>query len=194
MQKTTIATQKINNIQEENIMNNQLTIHHAVAQAKIQKLVPFQNGAIFKIKYKTSTVPAKQFYNGTNNDFVVKYNEILVRTGCNYNNLKKVIAKGPRTLTEKDRKTLEARTEHELWLIPNKLKYNSNTDKYYLVVYPVDSKFHKSVYYHNDIHISGDCYDALVPPSKRRKLTGEKPIMLTINVENIISINGKEVK
>lgn len=193
MNKAIINNPKFNKNQEENIMKNQLTISQAIVAAKIQKWIPMQNGAIFKIKYKSTTNPAKEFRAKTGDDVIVKYNEILVRTGCNYGNLQSVIAKGPRVLTEDARKKLEARAEHEFWLIPNKLKYNSNTDKYYLIVYPITSKFHKSSYCHNSTLITGEQYDALVPPSKRRNLTGEKPTMLTINVENIISINGKEV-
>lgn len=194
MNKAIINNPKFNKNQEENIMKNQLTISQAIVAAKIQKWIPMQNGAIFKIKYKSTTNPAKEFRAKTGDDVIVKYNEILVRTGCNYGNLQSVIAKGPRVLTEDARKKLESRAEHEFWLIPNKLKYNSNTDKYYLIAYPITSKFHRSSYQYNSRLITGEQYDALVPPSKRRNLTGEKPTMLTINVENIISINGKEVK
>ena len=90
----------------------------------INKMNAKKNGTWFSVKYKSQpTVKANFKKLGIS---VVKYSENVVRTGVAYDRIGAVIRK---KLAE-NYVPAPARENHNEWVIPNKILFNNNTNKY----------------------------------------------------------------
>lgn len=93
----------------------------------IEQIAKIKNGTIARISYKKE-VPVKAEYKKLGYA-VTKYVETSVRVGVNYHNIASVIArKAKEVITNTSKKS------NYQWVIKNKVKYNTATEKNYVVV------------------------------------------------------------
>lgn len=85
-----------------------------------------KSGAFMRLQY-TSEVPIKSAYKKEGYE-VRKITETTVRTGVSYKNLK-AVKDSPQVTT--------SRVNNYVWKLHNRIKYNTNTNKYYISVAPI---------------------------------------------------------
>lgn len=115
---------------------------------KILKAVDeINNGTFFRIKYnkKIGLAKKKCKSNGIDPDslLIKKVVETTVRTGVKYSNIKKVIEE----LKNRDSSEQRNYTNNYISIKENKVKFNSNTGKYYLCVAPISKGANTKVFY-----------------------------------------------
>lgn len=185
-----------NNKKEDKSMKNTnittLTPEEQEMKAKFERIFGnIRNGSFFSITYKTSKVPVKQYRALMSTDVVTKTITTQFRMGVDRQKTKRFLAKVQRPMSEASAKAQETKKENEVWLVPNKLKHNTKTDNYLVVLSPFNTKSYKATYSRNGHPIGKDTYDTLInaKPSNNEALD-----YLTISMKNIIAVNGKEVK
>lgn len=138
----------------------------------------FKNGTFQKIKYK-SEMPLKAEYRKQGYE-VVKITQSVGRLGVNYKHMK---GYQPPTHPHK--------VNNFSWIIPNKLAYNSATKKLYVHVAwaPHPSKVTYEVY--KDGLLVGNELDSNMVIDSYFK--GDKPLIKSILLDNIIEIGGVAV-
>lgn len=94
----------------------------------IEAVTGIKNGTIARVVYKTE-LPVKAAYKRQGYR-VIKVVETSGRFGVNYNNISTVIAR--KALQEEQEST--PRTNNYQWLIKNKVKHNTATNKDYIVM------------------------------------------------------------
>lgn len=144
-----------------------------------------KNGVFTRFGFETQ-VPVKA--NMKDNISITKTTFITGRTGVNYNNLKAV--------KERENKSTVKRTNNYSWIINNKLKYNSNTDKYYLQVATNKNANIKCFY---QVYKNGKINVYNTKKSLQEKFgeycinsyfkEKEEPAVMSINIDNVIKIN-----
>ena len=149
---------------------------------KIKKL---RNGTFFHIRYMSQMkVAAEYAHNGIQ---IIKVVDTTSRTGVNYGKIKGVVSKYPDEYTPKKPTAWS-------WIIPHKLKYNDNTKKEYLCLYPIHKLPHRVKYLliNKDLAVTTynnieDISHYLQPSQLTRSKSGGK----TINIElsNILQID-----
>ena len=98
----------------------------------IRTFVNIKPGTFTKFAYR-SEVPVKAKYK--DNVKIVKYSKAIGRFGIKYTNLKSV----KEQLSQVPKKDYK-KNPNEYWIFKNILKYNKNTDKYYMTVYTSQHK------------------------------------------------------
>lgn len=162
------------------------------SETVIETITNMENGKLFRICYE-SDVSLNAATKKLGTIKIKKIVEATVRTGVEYNNIERIVEK-------KENRPADAPvrnyTNNYKWLVPNKVKYNSNTEKTYIQVAPLVSGGNKKVKY---IMINGDSETFIEPkdfeetvkeyvlPSYFKK-SGEAPEVMTLNCENIIRI------
>lgn len=128
-----------------------------------------------------------------------KLTETSVRLGVNYHNIASVKA---RKAAEGDKPKAERANSYS-WVIPNKVKYNSNTGKTYLQVATLNGGHNtKSQYLVYDPHIGWILFEKaewelseyyLMTDSKSRESrSGDKPDVYTITIDNIFKLGKSQ--
>jgi len=145
-------------------------------------------GRICRIEFE-SEVPVKAVYK-KQGIRVIKCIKTSVRCGVSYSHLPNVIAKR----SEEGYKASE-RTNNFEWVIPNVLTHNTNTNKDYLYVAPMKKNSRTSVIYKiiEDGIVKEASYfnkDYAIDSYWTKK---EVPDIMTIAINNIKKINGKEI-
>ena len=146
-----------------------------------------KNGVFTRFGFETQ-VPVKA--NIKDNISITKTTFITGRTGVNYNNLKAV--------KERENKSTIKRTNNYSWIINNKLKYNSNTDKFYL---QVATNKHNNVKSFYTIHKDGKFFICATKNQLQKRFgeyclnsyftnNKEQSPVLTVNIDNIIKVNN----
>lgn len=149
-----------------------------------------RGGTINRVTYKTE-VPLKAEFKKQGYK-ITKIVESSVRFGVNYHNIASVIAR-------KAEETINtvARTNNYEWVIKNRVKHNTKTDKDYLVVANLPINANKKVKYILEGSIIGTLdmgsevdgpYKDIILDSYLKKSNDEREIK-TISFDNIISIN-----
>lgn len=151
-----------------------------------------KGGTIVRITYKTE-LPLKAEFKKQGYK-ITKIVEQSVRFGVNYHNISKVIERKANT----EPKEQTPRTNNCEWVIKDRIKYNKNTDKEYLVVANLPEHSNARVKYILEGSIVGtiDMGDEIVPNYKNivrdsyftPSMTGGE--VKTISLNNIITING----
>lgn len=156
-----------------------------------EQLSKIKNGTFMSVEYKSS-LPVKSEYKKQGVE-ITKYSKIVVRTGVAYSNLKSVIERRAKE-TATDAQPKVQRTNNFSWVIENRIKFNSNTNKEYvaLAVVPkmraISSRYEVKT---ADGIVSCDSFDKnLVIDSY---WTDKNVDILTIATDNILSINGVRV-
>jgi hypothetical protein len=153
-----------------------------------------ESGRFFRICYE-SEVPLNAATKKQKNVHISKVVETTARTGVEYNNIERVIE---RKETKSDDAPVRAWTNNYEWVIPNKVKYNSNTKKNYLQIAPITKGGNTKVKYvistdGNDIEVDPSNFESVakdyVIPSYFNK-RGDVPEVMTINCENIVRIDN----
>ena len=187
-----------NNKKEDKTMKNNVTSattftpEEQEMKAKFERIFGgIKNAHFFSITYKTSKIPVKQYRLKTETDVATKTIDTQFRIGVNRTHTKRYLAKTQRPMSEASAKAQETKKANEVWLIPNKLKHNTQTDNYLVVLYPFDTKKHDVTYSRNGHSITKETYDAL---TNAKPGNGELLDYMTISMKNIIAVNGKEVK
>lgn len=93
-------------------------------------------GEFFRITYK-SVLPLKAEFKKQGYS-IVKTTEATVRTGCDYDNLESV-KEAKEEKTQNGITESKPRTNNYQWVIEDKVSYNTNTDKYYLRIAPLNN-------------------------------------------------------
>ena len=106
----------------------------------MKKIEKIPAGRYFRMRYLSKLPVKKQFVD--EGISVVKIVDITTRTGVRYSNIASVINKEKTRTTEK-RET----TNNYEWIIPNRIKYNTNTRKYYFVTAPTTRGAHPHATY-----------------------------------------------
>lgn len=156
-----------------------------------------RGGNIGRITYKTE-VPIKSEFKKQGYK-ITKIVETSVRFGVNYHNISSVIARKNESVT-----TTRNTTNNYVWLERNRVKYNTNTHKHYLVVASLPVGHHTKVKYILEGSLIGTLdmgceidgpYKHIVLDSYLRR-GNEYNEIRTISFENIITINkiGSKVK
>ena len=154
----------------------------------IKKIENLKNGKFFRIRYMTNMKVLAEYANkGVQ---VIKIVETTSRTGIKYSNIKGVNSEYPLEYVAK-------KPTAWTWVIKNKVKYNDNTKKEYLCLYPVhriESSNSKVRY----MLINGELdktfiYDNLADVEmyiRPSQLHNSNPArMINIELSNILSIN-----
>ena len=156
-----------------------------------------KGGRIIRITYKTE-VPLKAEFK-KQGYIITKITETSVRFGVNYHNISKVIERKANA----EPKTSSNRISNYEWIIKDRVKYNKNTEKEYLVVANLPEHQNSRVKYILEGSIMGtlDMGDKIDGPYKQMvrdsyftpSITGGE--VKTISFSNIININdiGKKV-
>ena len=187
-----------NNKKEDKPMKNNVTSNTTFTpeeqemKAKFERIFgSIHNGSFFSITYKTSKVPLKQYRALMSTDIVTKTITTQFRMGVDRQKTKRYLAKTQKPMSEASAKAQETKRENEVWLVPNKLKHNTKTDNYLVVLSPFNTKSYKATYSRNGHPIGKDTYDTLI---NAKPSNGEVLDYLTISMKNIVAVNGKEVK
>ena len=153
----------------------------------IKKIESLGNGRFFKIRYMTNMkVLAEYAKRGVQ---VIKIAETVSRTGIKYGHIKGVTSEYPDQYVPKKPSAWS-------WVIKNKVKYNDNTKKEYLCLYPIKGKQHTKCRYMlineqlSKTFIYDDIRDVemyLRPSSLTPSSSGGK--VINIELSNILSIN-----
>lgn len=158
----------------------------------IESIDKIHNGCLVRVTYK-SEVPIKAEFRKQGYR-IIKITETSGRVGVNYHNIASVIARKSENLVE----NTTSRTNNYEWVIKNKVKYNTNTEKDYLVLANFNKGHHTKTKYIVCGSIMGtlDCGDELPVGYKdmiqnyylnRGDSVGE---VRTVAFENILSINN----
>lgn len=95
----------------------------------MSRIEELPNGRFFRMKYLTKLPVKAEFEKeGT---VVMKVVETTCRTGVAYNKLAAVIAKVTKKIPAADKEN------NWEWILPNKVKFNTNTKKSYFVIAPI---------------------------------------------------------
>lgn len=151
----------------------------------IKKIENISNGTFFHIRYMSPMkVAAEYAHNGIQ---IIKVVDTTSRTGINYGKIKGVVNKYPNEYVPKKPTAWS-------WIIPHKLKYNDNTKKEYLCLYPIHKLPHKVKYLLINKDLEVTTYNNIEDIShylQPSQLTHSKSGGKTINIElsNILQIN-----
>lgn len=155
-----------------------------------EQLSKIKNGTFMSVEYKSS-LPVKSEYKKQGVE-ITKYSKIIVRTGVAYSNLKSVIEKKQQEETMAQPKV--QRANNFSWVIKNRIKFNSNTNKEYLALAVVPNMKAISNRYEiktADGTTSCETFDkSLVIDSYWNNKSVD---VLTIATDNVLSINGVKV-
>ena len=151
-----------------------------------------KNGQIVRVTYQ-SEVPLKATFKDLEMK-IYKFTETSVRTGVNYHNIENVIKRK----AEQKGEPLRKKTNNYEWLIKNKVKYNKNTGKEYIVFAPLKKGDHTKVIYalcfeSQIIMLSESSFkhvysDSVIPSYWTPSKTGED--IKTVSFENVIRIGN----
>ncbi len=139
-------------------------------------------GQFFRIKVNTNvqTTAAAERAGVT----IEKEKIFTTRTGCQYGNIEGVV--------QKEQSAGYKPKSNEEWIVPNRVKYNSNTGRYTLVLYPISQGAHPQVTYllreaKKPMRIVTK--EDLVP-YVRASYWNEKPApkMITVDLDNVVEI------
>lgn len=114
-----------------------------------EALEAIKNGRFTRVAYETE-LPVKNLYKKAN-IHIVKECEMTVRFGVHYKNIKSVKQRFEEDALDKRNKKNNYTT-----IIKNKLLYNTNTDKYYVCIFPTEKGTHTKNIYRiiaNDVEI-----------------------------------------
>ena len=151
-----------------------------------------KNGTIARVTYRTE-VPLKAEFKKQGYR-LIKVTETSARFGVNYGKIASVIARN----AEKSSEDVTPRVNNYEWIIKNKVKYNTKTDKEYLVVANFNKGHHtKSKYILEGTFVGtidmGNSIDShythLVIDSYFKK-SGSGSEIKTIAFDNILRINN----
>lgn len=139
-------------------------------------------GRFFRLRY-TSNMPVKAKYQNQGIT-ILKVVNITTRTGVRYS-----------AIAEPSNEEVSSKnnTNNWVWIIPNRLKYNSNTKSQYLVTAPTKGSNAKSTYLLCDsegcaIRNEEEIKEYIIDSYWRKEV---RPIN-TININNILLISGKK--
>lgn len=141
----------------------------------IESLNSIHSGSFHKVIFK-SELPTKAIYKKSGIK-VIKITEMIMRTGIDY-----------KTIAPKKEESSNNRTNNYHSIIKNKLLFNTNTNKYYARVYPYSNV--KSAYYVvKGIHMEpvNDISEYVINSYLNSK-SSDGPIVLNVNIDNIISL------
>lgn len=145
-----------------------------------------KNGTMVRVSY-TSDVKLKKAFRDLGCR-VTKIVDTTVRLGVNYSHIKQVIENGSNSDTVESNK----RANNYSWVVPNKIKYNSNTDEYYLQFATVKNHNNIKVKYIVADECGGttisDSMDSLPTEMFCATGSGNMPIVQTVKVKNILKI------
>lgn len=147
-----------------------------------EKLSSIHNGSMFRVAYK-SEPKVKAIYSKKGIS-VVKFSKSVVRTGVNYNNMKAVIAKR----SAPDYVEPAPRENNNEWIVPNKILFNTKTNKYSVRfglcgICKPHSEYKAYDVNGNEIPFDKDyVIDSYWTPSN------EKTPIINLKIDNIISI------
>lgn len=154
--------------------------------AVVKAVEEVKNGTMVRVSYASDVKLKKAF-----RDLGCKVTKIVdttVRLGVNYSNIRQVIENRENSYNVETTK----RVNNYTWIIPNKIKYNSNTDEYYLQFANVKN--------HNNIKVKyivtdecgetsiSDSIDSLPKEMFCAVGGGNMPIVQTVKVKNILKI------
>lgn len=151
-----------------------------------------KNGTIARVTYKTE-VPLKAEYKKQGYK-MIKITETSARFGVNYGHIASVMN---RKANENEKETTQRANNYE-WVIKNKIKHNSKTNKEYLVVANFNKGHHtksKYILYGTSVGTldMGDVIDShyshLIIDSYYKNHSSASEIK-TISFENILRINN----
>lgn len=158
----------------------------------IESIDRIHNGCLVRVTYK-SEVPIKSEFK-KQGYHITKITETSGRVGVNYHNIASVIARKSESLVENTTK----RTNNYEYVIKNKVKYNTNTEKDYLVLANFNKGHHTKTKYivYGSIVGTLDCGDEL--PTGYKDMVqnyylnreGSESEIRTIAFENILAINN----
>lgn len=145
-----------------------------------------KNGTMVRVSYASDVKLKKAF-----RDLGCKVTKIVdttVRLGVNYSNIRQVIENRENS---NNADTIK-RVNNYTWIIPNKIKYNSNTDEYYLQFANVKNHNNVKVKYIvtdecGETSIS-DSIDSLPTEMFCATGSGNMLIVQTVKVKNILKI------
>lgn len=148
----------------------------------VKQIEELPNGRFFRMKYLTK-LPVKAEYS-KQGVVILKIVETTARTGVAYNKIKSVIEK----MTGKTKEEKESNWE---WIIPNKIKYNTNTKKSYFVIAPIKKGSNT-----DKIYILSERNNVRVVAEDEIKnyvndsywVDKEKPAVQNITLENVLTI------
>lgn len=154
------------------------------------------NGKIFNIGYR-SEVPIKYEYKKQGLR-ITKFTEKCVRSGVNYSKIKEVILK----LSNKEYPKYKSELNNYTWIVKNKVKYNSNTNKKYLYFATLNKGSNTHTRYIIDwpskgifvtaTDIKDSPYRNCILNSYINKKDITIPVVQNISFENIYKINNIE--
>lgn len=155
----------------------------------IKQIENIPNGRFFRIHYMSPMKVLAEYVNrGVS---IIKIVETTSRTGIKYGNIKGVVS------TYSDQYVPKKPSSWE-WVIKNKIKYNTNTKREYLCLYPIVSKkSHSKVKY---LVYNNECGESFITtdldkikhylqPSQLTKSTGGGKT-INIQLDNILYIGG----
>lgn len=145
----------------------------------VKQIEKLPNGRFFRIRY-LSNLPVKAEY-AKQGIAVIEIVETTVRTGVAYKNIKTT-----------SKSTTRNKIENAWsWVIPNKIRYNKNTSKNYLVVAPIKEgsntkrSFILSMKNSNSFVTEAEIC-SYINNSYWKK---QKPVIQNITIDNILTIN-----
>lgn len=157
---------------------------------KLNKFISdIPGGRFFRLRY-ISHLPVKAEFE-KQGFAIFKIVNITARTGVKYTNIKGV------ELSDKTKSGENNGMNNWEWIIPNKIKYNSNTDKEYLVIAPIkDGSNAKSTYIlstptETKVCSKEDIENYIIKSHWTKE--NNRPINM-INTENILCVGNVNIK
>lgn len=139
-------------------------------------------GTFFRVKYETELPVKAEFKNA--GVVITKETVTTSRTGVSYDAVRKVFTEDVADANP------TPRVNNWSWVLPNRIKYNSNTDKNYLVLAPINDMPTETRYFKNGKEVSKDSIVDLVRGSYwTSHSTDEVPVIITVNADNVVGIN-----
>lgn len=149
----------------------------------INKLNTIHNGSWFNIKYQSKpTVKAAFKKEGIS---VVKMSENLVRTGIAYNNIGAVIEK--KSAEDYVAPTVQRENNNE-WIVPNKIMFNTKTQKYSARLGFCNGHKAKVIYKAYNAEGNEIPFDKDYVIDSYWNKGSEEPTVMNIGIDNIIEI------
>lgn len=154
----------------------------------INEIKKIHGGTLFRLGYITE-VPIKAEFKDVIS--ITKVTETTVRTGVNYSHIK--------TVKERlsNRESSEPKTNNFTWVIKNKIRHNSNTDKDYLWCAHFNKGNHSNSYYiysNKETNLMCDGsnieeFKEYIRPSYFTKQSSDKSVF-NIALENIFRVRN----
>ena len=147
-----------------------------------EKLSSIHNGSMHRVSYKSK--PTVKAAYGKKGITVVKYTNGVMRTGFNYNNMKEVIAKR----SAPDYVAPAPRENNNEWIVPNKILFNTKTNKYSVRFGLCKICKPHSEYKAYDVNGNEIPFDKEYVIDSYWKPLSEGTPIININIDNIVSI------